>query len=157
MWYNGDMGTLSWVTLVLAIATFLLAGAAFLSIRQTRDIQKRERKERKLITIIEWATDITKCETAVPLPQYPTAEIAQSAKGLEEEMAKELGKIIEDTHNKTIFTNLIMRYQSLDTMGKRMVLIVKTLDKQFNCNLEALAQGTAEKLHAHVKLGLRWD
>ncbi|GAI06698.1 unnamed protein product, partial [marine sediment metagenome] len=98
-------------------------------------------------------TDIAQCETAVPLPQYPTTEIAQSAKGLEEEMAKKIGKIIEDTHNKAIFTNLIMRYQNFGLLGKRIVLIAKTLDKQFSCNLEGLAKKTAKKLQAHVKLG----
>lgn len=51
---------------------------------------------------------------------------------------------------------LVMRYQNLDAMGKRIVLIAKTLDKQFSCNLGSLAQKTAKRLEAHVKLGYNY-
>jgi len=57
------MDTLSWMTFTLAIATFLLAGAAFGSIWQTRGMQKREHKERLLNEIIEWAINISKFDS----------------------------------------------------------------------------------------------
>ena len=41
-------------------ATLLLAIAAFLAIRQTRNIQKAEKRERLLNEIIEWAIDVAK-------------------------------------------------------------------------------------------------
>jgi hypothetical protein len=53
------MDTLSWVTLFLAIATFSLAGAAFWSIWQTHNIQKKEYRRRLLNDLIEWAIAIT--------------------------------------------------------------------------------------------------
>lgn len=52
------MDTLSCITLILAIATFGLAGTAVWSILQTRNIQKREYKHRRLNEIIEWATKV---------------------------------------------------------------------------------------------------
>ena len=51
------MNILSLFTLFLAIATFLLAGAAFCAIWQNHLLQKRERKERLLNEIIEWARE----------------------------------------------------------------------------------------------------
>lgn len=53
------MDILSWVTLFLVIATFSLAAAAFLSIRQTHNIQKKEYRRRLLNDLIEWAIAIT--------------------------------------------------------------------------------------------------
>lgn len=53
------MDTLSWVTLSLVIVTFLLAVAAFLSIWQTHNIQKKEYRHRLLNDLIEWAVSIT--------------------------------------------------------------------------------------------------
>lgn len=53
------MDILSWVTLFLVIATFSLAIAAFWSIRQTHDIQKKEYRRRLLNDLIEWAITIT--------------------------------------------------------------------------------------------------
>lgn len=60
MWYNKRMDTLSRMTLTLAIATFLLAIAAFGTMWQTRNIRKAERRERLLNEIIDWAIDITR-------------------------------------------------------------------------------------------------
>ena len=142
-----------------AWATIVLAGVAVFSFEESRRLRKqykereeRDRKERKLITIIEWTTDIAKCETAAPLPPLPIAAIAKNASKLGK---AKIDAIIEyrDTNTNT---NLIMRYQNLDVMGTRMVLIAQTLDKQFSCNLEGLAKKTAKKLQAHVKFGPKW-
>ncbi len=43
------------------VGTFCLGIIAWLSIRQTKNIQKAEKKERLLNEIIEWATDVAKC------------------------------------------------------------------------------------------------
>jgi len=82
LWYNGVVGKFLrnagliiagglyiWVITILlendnwvgisALTTMLLAIAAFLAIRQTRSIQRAEKRERQLKEIIEWATDIT--------------------------------------------------------------------------------------------------
>ncbi len=47
-------------TLILALVTVFLAVGAFLSILQNHNLQKRERKERLLNEIIEWAEDISR-------------------------------------------------------------------------------------------------
>lgn len=136
----------------MVVATLFLAWATFSVINNSRQREERDRKERKLITIIEWATNIMKCETAVPLTPLPIVELAKFGPKLGKE---KVDKIIEYRDINTS-TNLIMRYQNFDVLGERIVLIAKTLDKQFSCNLEALAQKTAKKLHAHVKLGPKW-
>ncbi len=54
------MDNLSLMTLLLAIATFILAGIAFWAILQNYNFRKQERKERLLNKIIEWAISISK-------------------------------------------------------------------------------------------------
>ena len=61
MWYNGSMianWIKEWAIVISGGATFLLALGAFWAIRQTRNIQKAEKRERLLNEIIEWATNI---------------------------------------------------------------------------------------------------
>ena len=73
-----------WILIGSAGATFLLAIAAFWAIWQTRSIQKRERKERLLNEIIEWATEIHTVSLKIDLPKIdPSLElqIEQMAKG----------------------------------------------------------------------------
>jgi hypothetical protein len=55
------MDTLSSVTLTLAVATFLMAVAAFLAIWQNYKFKEKDRKERLLNEVIEWAMDVGKC------------------------------------------------------------------------------------------------
>jgi hypothetical protein len=59
LWHNGGMTTDTWLA-ISAGATFLLAVAAFWAIWQNYSLQKRERRERLLNEIIEWARNITK-------------------------------------------------------------------------------------------------
>ncbi len=134
------------------LGTLIMAGAALMAIKQRDEQVRIDRRERKLITIIEWATDIAKCETAVPMTPLPIMELFKSGPGL--------GKVVVDeiikSHNTHTRADLIMRYQNIDARGKRIVLISKTLDKQFSCNLGDLAHKTAKKLEAHGKLGWKW-
>ena len=60
-----------WVVPLSAGTTFLLAIAAFLAIWQNHSLQKRERKERLLNEIIEWAIDVANLgheENIISLP-----------------------------------------------------------------------------------------
>jgi hypothetical protein len=134
------------------IGTLILAGAALMAIKQNDEQIRSDRQERKLATIIAWATDIAKCETAVQLTPLPLAELAKTAP----ELDKTKLKIIIEYYNKNTMTNLIMRYQNLEAMQSRIVLTAKILDKQFGSNLGFLAQQTAEKLQEHVKLGSKF-
>lgn len=131
------------------IGTLILAGAALMAIKQSDEQIRSDRRERKLATIITWATDIAKCETASLLTPLPVAELVKTASKL----GKTKVEAIIEYHNRNTRVNLIMRYQNLDAMQSRIVLMAKTLDKQSGSNLGCLAQQTAEKLQEHVKLG----
>jgi len=54
------MDTLSWMTLLLAVATFVLAGMALWSIMQNNALHKKERRERLLNEIVDWAEESAK-------------------------------------------------------------------------------------------------
>jgi len=131
------------------MGTLILAGTALIAVKQSEDQVKSDRRERKLTTVITWANDIAKCETNVPLSPLPVEELAKSAA----ELGKEKVEGIIEYHNRTTRTNLIMRYQSLDAMGKRIVIMANSLDKQMGTNLGTFTQQTSEKLEEHVKLG----
>jgi len=72
LWYNVGMTTDNWINLVAAIlvggGTLALAVMAYKAIRQTRGIQRSEKRERLLNEIIEWAEDIAECGTNINLP-----------------------------------------------------------------------------------------
>ena len=61
------MTTSDWINLIAAIivggGTLFLGIMAWRTIRQTRSIQKAEKRERLLNEIIEWAIDVSKCGT----------------------------------------------------------------------------------------------
>ena len=147
------------------LGTLIMAGAALMAIRQRDEQVKIDRRERKLITIIEWAIGIVKCETADPLPPFPIEEllkpVTKQGKGkvavtIENQTIISRYDLIIKAREANIRTNLIMRYQDFEASGKRIVLIAKMLDKQFSCNLGDLAQETSEILEAHVNLGSEW-
>jgi hypothetical protein len=54
MWYNGGMEVGDWITLAAVIVAL---GLGVASILQTQILQKRERRERLLNEIIEWAKE----------------------------------------------------------------------------------------------------
>ena len=62
------MGTSDWISLISAIliggGTLALAFMTWRSIRQTRNIQKSERRERLLNEVIEWAKEIRDISSA---------------------------------------------------------------------------------------------
>ena len=64
MWYNYSMSCSDWINLVAAIlvggGTFFLGFMAWRTIRQTRSIQKAEKREGLLNEIVEWAMDAAK-------------------------------------------------------------------------------------------------
>ena len=134
------------------IGTLIMAGAALTAIKQSDEQVKSDKRERKLITIIAWANDIAKCETEVPLTPLPVEELVKSAADL----GKAKVEAIVEYHNRNTRANLIMRYQNLDAMRVRIVLIANGLDKQSGSNLGYLAQQTSEKLEEHVKLGWKF-
>ncbi len=65
MWYNGGMTIDNWINLIAAIivggGTLFLGIMAWRTIKQTRSIQKAEKRERLLNEIIEWASGCIRC------------------------------------------------------------------------------------------------
>ena len=123
-----------------------------MSIKQSDEQVKGDRRERKLIEIITWANDIAKCETEIPLTPLPVVELTKSAP----ELGKEKVEAILEYRNRNTRVNLIMRYQNLEAMKTRMVLMAHRLDRQLGSNLGSLAQQTSDKLQEHVELGWKF-
>ena len=66
MWYNGGMTTDNWINLIAAISGWIgilcLGIIAWLTIRQTRSIQKAEKREQLLNEILERALGVHNCK-----------------------------------------------------------------------------------------------
>jgi len=62
--------------ILVAIGTLTLAFMTWKSIRQTRNIQKSEKRQRLLNEIIEWALDAAKCGSRGVIKDLPTLEEA---------------------------------------------------------------------------------
>ena len=118
------------------MGTLVMAGVALMAIQQRDEQLKSDKRERKLITIIEWANNIVQCEMGDPLPLPP------------EKRVEEIFKYYE----RTIKINLMMSYEKLMLMGTRIVLTARRLDKQSGSELEGLALQTYGKLSEHVGL-----
>ena len=93
MWYNGGMNYGDWITLAAVVVAL---GLGVSSLIQTQRLQQRERKERLLNEIIEWAI-----------------EIANIAFGWEIRGSLPKGDNIERTLVR--LSNEISRYQVVDT------------------------------------------
>jgi len=131
------------------IGTLIIAGAALMAIRQSAEKARIDKRERKLIDIITWTNEVVKCETVTSLTPLPALELHRSVARL----GKERVESIFAYHERNRRVNLIMRYQNLEVVSPRIVLMTKQLDKELGSNLELLAQQSAEKLEEHVKLG----
>ncbi len=134
------------------IGTLIIAGAALMSIKRSEEKVRIDRRERKLIDIITWANDIVRCETAAPYTPVSALELHRSAPKLQKEQIE----AIFESHERNAKVNLMMRYQNLEIVRHRIVLIAKQLDKELGSNLELLAQQTCEKLEEHVELGPKY-
>ena len=71
MWYNSGMEISSWITLAAVVVAL---GIGLSSLIQTQRLQKRERKERLLNEIIEWATSIFDATSEVEIKQESPKE-----------------------------------------------------------------------------------
>ncbi len=128
-------------TLILAMATVLLAGFTWLSIRSGEKREKRDRKERLLNEIIEWAVDVAVCAFSVPPPLMFEDIIG----GLEAATVEKMVRRV----NLTTYTNLRLSYQILtrkseyieniaSSLSGNLDYAVKRLRKQINNVISAL-------------------
>ena len=120
--YNSAV-MLDW-SLVLAIATFSLAGAAFWAIWQTRKLQERERTDRLLNEIIEWAQDILECVPEVIIP--PTSIKSK------------------DTMLGLILINLVSKYKNVDARTEYVKGIASIFGESLKPAVEIVGQQLSE-------------
>lgn len=121
----------NWITLA-AVVVALLMGVA--SIWQTRRIQKKEYKRRLLGEIINWATDVVKCEFESEIP-------VEALLSSEEEQEKRVEHIDWVTHG-----NLRLRYAALDARSA----YIEEVSKAFTWVLSQRVRGTIGKLRVHM-------
>jgi hypothetical protein len=99
-------------TLMLALVTLILAGASLWTIRQNYKLREKDRKERLLNEIIEWAMDVINCGFGGTLTAIPGEE-------RERETLVRLG-------------NQLLEYQSVDTRSKYITRVAKNFGKELH-------------------------
>ena len=110
-----------WITLV---AVLVALGIGIASILHTQSLQKKERRERLLNEIIEWATDIAKCEFSINIqePSPIFSRLCENTSG--EYQFRDKQKLLEGImldHKRfwlNHYMNLHRNYQSLGTKGE---------------------------------------
>ena len=117
---------------ISAGATFLLALAAFWAIWQNRSLQKRERRERLLNEIIEWAIDVARCGLEKDLPDTSRISDMNEAK-------------LHLAYSSNI---LAKTFQSLRGRNQYTSQIVLT----FSSGLKKAAKALINDIEEHIKL-----
>ena len=113
------MNTLSWMTLLLAVATFSLAGMAYWNIRQANSLQKAERRERLLNEIIDWGIDFANVAFGHEMKTVPT----------EEDIREKL----------VLLGNKVFRYQAVDSRSPYIAGSAKVFGKELHEAVLAVA------------------
>ena len=136
---------------ILAFATVIMAFAAFWAIqsansreenRQKFELNKedRERKERLLNEIIEWAIDVAKCEFSVYIKEPPIIFSKLYEKDILAYNTEDKFKLLEgikkdqERNWKNHFINLHRNYQTLDVRGEHILSLsnIKDFKSIFN-------------------------
>lgn len=65
MWYNAGMNIGAWITLAAVVVAL---GLGLASLLQTQKLQKKERRQRLLNEIIDWANDVINCSSELNIP-----------------------------------------------------------------------------------------
>ncbi|MBA7486912.1 hypothetical protein ES707_22474 [subsurface metagenome] len=85
MWYNSGMGITDWLMLAAVIVAL---GLGVTSILHTQSLQKRERREKLLNEIIEWATDVASCGIEPTSPEVEEVTDAEALTFLSNQVKK---------------------------------------------------------------------
>lgn len=126
------MTTDNWISIISAIliggGTLFLGIMAWRSIRQTRNIQKSERRERLLNEIIEWGKNMLESElSAAPLQA-----------GLKD----------PKTLIKLVYFDLLVKYRKVNARSEYSIHIASN----FKGALQSTVNKAADKLRAIIKL-----
>ena len=115
-----------WITLAAVIVAL---GIGVASILHTQSLQKKERRERLLNEIIEWANDVAVCEFTVniqePLPIFSRLyekDMLQLSKADEEKILEGIKKDVDRFWLHHIM-NLHRNYQALGAKGEYILIL----------------------------------
>ena len=112
--------------------------------KDSLDRENRDRKERLLNEIIEWAISIAKCESESPMTVLPFTELVSF-----EEPAQQ--KVVEYV-NRFDRVQLMRRYQAVDARSESIKAVAKELDKKFEGNLFPIVRRTASELAKNITI-----
>lgn len=133
------METSDWIALVAAIlvggGTLTLAFMTWKSIHQTRSIHERERRERLLNEILDWARDVATCAFSIPAPMM----FEDITAGLETPTVE---KMVQRAR-VTTYTNLRLRYQ----IAARKSKYIENIASSFSGNLDDAVKKLSKQLN----------
>ena len=133
-----------WAMTLSATVMLLLAGAAVWAIMDNRHARIVDRKERLLNEIIQWATDVRKCESLSQLPVLPILDFKTAG--------QQLANALVLHTNRVTIANLGLRYQAIDARSEDMKIVAKKLDKSLGSNLHSAVHRTAKKLDKNLEM-----
>ena len=148
------METSDWIALIAAIlvggGTITLAIMTWKSIRQTRDMQKSERKERLLNEIIEWATDISKCGVEGNYEKWRTFTARYFDKVYEQNIKVKLGDFLREKSviGTTEIGELILSFSAMRGKSHYITKIASI----FGQDLQNAVMKLVDDLEVHIKL-----
>jgi hypothetical protein len=99
-----------WAVVLSASVTLMLAGAAVWAIMDNRYGRRVDRKERLLNEIIEWVVDVVRCGFSVEFPTILEDVSTPPNEGTE----------IQQRVWRSVYTNLLFKYQTLDAKSEYM-------------------------------------
>jgi hypothetical protein len=146
-----------WINLIAAIivggGTLFLGIMAWRTIRQTKSIQKAEKRERLLNEIIEWAEDIFMCGR-VPDMVYLT--IVERAQGIPEALGRDMSDYVKHRFNaikvRSIYIGKIALNFSED-LRRAVEQTIVCLDQQVKVlQLVSDGKGKWEAVGTHRKI-----
>ena len=123
-------------------ATFLLALAAFLTIWESRRLQRTDRRNRLLKEVVDWAVDILSCEF------FEVPEFSAQASALKDTQYIEYMK----SRQSITALNAKARYQAVMARNAYVGTIAERLDAEFQSQMMPDLKLTNEAIKAHFQL-----
>jgi len=139
---NFPNALVAWGTATLAVATFFLIWSSKKQEGQRRqdelDKERRDRDERLLNEIIEWANGILACCFTIEEPV-----ITEDISSLEAESSKAIGERIR----RASFTNMLQRYQAISVKFESMIGIASIFDENLGQNIRTVHQNLSNEIY----------
>jgi len=135
----------------------MLAGATFWTIWQNYKFREKDRKERLLNEIIEWAIDVTKCGSSVniqsPHPYFKILAEKNFLKLKPDEQQALLNGLNKDEERiwRSQYAELVFKYQVVDTRGEYIL----NVSSVFPIKIYNTVKEVKEKLEHTYKM--LWD